>query len=125
MSKKKANPTKSMPLFHRLQDAENTAASYNQFREYYNRFRKGAGLTNTRGNVYEITTALADKLGRICRLVKHSKRRDPLPDMQEQMAESVVGIVVYMEMLAKIYALDMMTGFKRELMKAWTQHGKK
>ena len=41
------------------------------------------------------------------------------------MAENVVGIIVYMDMLANIYALDMASGFKRELMKAWAQHGKK
>jgi hypothetical protein len=108
-----------------MQDAKDVAAAYDLFRAFYRRFRKRARLAAARGNAYEVTTALADKVGRICRLVKHSKRHDPIPQMQQQMEETVAGIVVYLEMLVKLYTLDMKAGFRRELMKAVLQHVKK
>ena len=125
MKKSKPNPIKSMRRSQLLLDAENVAVSFDAFQDFYRCFRKAANLPATRGDVYEVTTALADKVGRICRLVKHAQRYDPLPKTRERMADNIAGIVVYMEMLVRTYALDMLCGFKRELRKAVDQHGKK
>ena len=121
----KPNPTEWKLLSPQVQDAENTAAAYDLFETYYARFRKRAKLAATKGNAYELTTALADKTGRICRLVKHAQRNDPVPNTKENLEDSVAGVVVYLEMLVKKFELDMLAGFKRELTKAVIQHVKK
>jgi len=105
--------------------AENVAVSYDVFRGFYSRFRRKAGLPPARKDAYEMTTALADKLGRLCRIVKHLERKDPLKNSTAMMEECVAGMVVYLEMLAQRYKLDLMSGFARELMKAVVQHGNK
>jgi len=108
-----------------LLDAENVAVSYDLFQDFYRRFRKAANLPDACSDVYEITTALADKTGRICRLVKHFRRGDDLDNTEDQLEDNIVGIIIYMEMLVRDFGLDMILGFKRELMKAVVQHGKK
>ena len=127
MTKKKSNPksTELILLCQLAQDAENCAVAFDLFERYYARFRKRANLAPTKGNAYELTTALADKTGRICRLVKHAQRKDPVENTPEIMADCVAGVIVYLEMLIKKYKLDMPAGFKRELKKAVAEHVKK
>lgn len=127
MKKRQSNPRsgKSTGVFQNLQDAENCGAAFDLFEAFYKRFRTNANLAATRGSAYEVTTALADKTGRICRLVKHFKRGDPIPNTKETMEETVAGVIVYLEMLVKRYKLNMKAGFKRELMKAVVQHSTK
>ena len=70
-----------------------------------------------------ITTALADKLGRICRNVKHLERNDPRPLWLAELEDEMAGILVYMILLAKHYNLSISCGVSRELSKGVAQHG--
>lgn len=103
---------------------DGAADTFGLFELYYWRLRRAAGLAGVRGEAFEITTAMADKLGRICRLVKHHQRKDPVPRTKESLEECIAGVIIYMEMLASLYELNVPDGFRRELKRAIHQHAK-
>ena len=98
--------------------------AFNNFLEEYELFRIDNGLSAKIDNVYEITTSIADKGGRLCRYVKHNERNDPKPDWENIIPEESSGLLVYLIILANRYGLDFSEGMLKELNKAVEQHGK-
>jgi len=97
-----------------------------QFIMYYDMWRWKKGLSANIENTYEITTSLADKVGRICRQVKHFERNDPKPDWPHGIVEDMAGIITYMVILKNRLELnDVSDGFLSEMKKAVEQHGEK
>ena len=66
-----------------------------------------------------------DKAARVGRYVKHQVRNDPKPDFPDGMVQEMVGAIVYFDLLAKKYGVDMQPGIVSELLKAANQHGDK
>ena len=99
--------------------------SFNRFLDTSCRFRVAYGLSETLDNPYEILTGMTDKLGRICRYVKHQERNDPKPDWPDGMAEEMAGLIAYLILLKDYYGLEiyLFRGMTKELMKAVEQHG--
>lgn len=106
-------------------DANYVAYIFDDFINVYDIWREENGLSVSVDNAYEITSSMADKLGRICRQVKHMERNDPKPDWPDGMTEDMVGLLVYMIMLKNHYNIDMTEGMKNEMEKAVEQHSKK
>jgi len=106
-------------------DVEDLVASFNQFLLLYDIFRKENNLSGEIENKYEITTSLADKVGRICRQVKHAERNDHKSDWPDGMSEDIAGVLVYLIILKNSYELDLSNGIKNELEKAVQQHSKR
>jgi len=106
-------------------EAKDVVYLFNNFLSGYDKFRKDNGLSGSVDNVYEVLTAMADKLGRICRQVKHQERNDPKPDWPKGMTTEMAGLMVYMIMLKNFYDVDISDGMKIELDKAVEQHSKK
>ena len=97
-----------------------------QFFKYYDMWRWKKGLSGHIDNAYEITTSMADKVGRICRQIKHTERNDPKPDWPHGMVEDMAGLLTYMIILKNRYDLDDVSkGFLNEMEKAVEQHGDK
>lgn len=96
--------------------------SFLNFIETYDKFRKCNGLSAKIDNKYEVTTSLADKVGRICRQVKHFERNDPKPDWPNGICEDITGVLIYLIILMNSYELDISEGLMNELNKAVKQH---
>lgn len=96
-----------------------------EFFKYYDMWRWKNGLSAKIDNSYEITTSLADKVGRICRQVKHFERNDPKPDWPDGMVEDMAGLIVYLMILKNRFDVDVVNGFLNEMKKAAEQHGSK
>lgn len=97
---------------------------FNEFLNSYDFWRKNNNISGSIDNVYEILTAMTDKLGRICRYVKHQERNDPKSDWPEGMTSEMAGLLVYMIILKNYYNIDISDGMKKELEKAIKQHSK-
>ena len=87
-------------------------------------WRKENGLSGDIDNAYEITTSLADKVGRICRQVKHQERNDPKPDWPDGMMEDMAGVLAYLIILKNHYNIDISEGMRQEFEKAVEQHSR-
>lgn len=97
--------------------------SFEQFLKMYEEFRIKNNLLSKINNPYEILTAMTDKLGRICRQVKHFERDDPKADWPNGMVEDMAGLLIYWVLLRNKYELDIADGMRNELLKAAEQHG--
>jgi hypothetical protein len=97
---------------------------FNEFLNGYDYWRNCKGLSASIDDAYEITSSMADKLGRICRQVKHKERNDPKPDWPNGLAEDMAGLLVYMIILKNKYDVDIAKGMKIELNKSVEQHSK-
>jgi len=104
---------------------EEVVEAFNDFLTLYDFFRRENGLSSHIDNVHEIITSMTDKLGRICRYVKHFERNDPKEDWPDGMTEEMSGLLVYMIILKNYYGVDISNGMKKELNKAVEQHSKK
>ena len=102
--------------------AAELAQSFKQFLFLYEIFRTENNLSAKIDNKYEITTSLADKVGRICRQVKHFERNDPKPDWPKGISEDITGVLIYLVILMNSYELDISEGLINELNKAVEQH---
>ena len=102
--------------------AEEVVGYFNAFLRSYNRFRKDNNLSSSNKDSFEICTAMLDKLGRIARQVKHTKRNDSKPDWPEGMTEAVSGLFIYSIMLLNLYGVSISKGMKNELNNAVKQH---
>ena len=98
---------------------------FNIFLGCYEEWREENGLSATIDNPHEILASMADKLGRICRYVKHQERNDPKHDWPEGMTTEMVGLLTYMTMLINKYDVNISEGMKIELEKSVEQHGNK
>ena len=67
---------------------------------------------------------MSDKLGRICRYVKHQERNDPKSDWPEGMTTEMTGLLAYMILLKNYYNVDFVKGMELEFDKAVEQHKK-
>ena len=101
------------------------AREFKNFLFIYDIFRKEQGLSANLKNVFEITSSMSDKLGRICRYVKHQERNDPKPDWPEGMTTEMAGLLLYMILLMNYYQVDITNGIRLELEKSVEQHAKK
>lgn len=99
-------------------------SSFQKFIDTYEAWRLRAGLSGKIDNVYEILAAMSDKLGRICRYVKHQERNDPKPDWPEGMTTEMAGLLIYMMILKNYYDIDLLKGLAIETDKAVRQHKK-
>lgn len=97
--------------------------NFDSFLKTYKEFKKDHGLKLTLSNPFEITTALSDKIGRICREVKHKERNDPRPHYQSTISEETFGLIVYALMICDFYDSNVIFGMVKELQKAVDQHG--
>ena len=104
--------------------AEDVAYRFAEFQYAYEEFRRQNGLDGL-ANVFETCTSMADKLGRVCRYVKHNERNDPKPDWEEKMGEEASGLIVYLMLLFDRYGADIHDGMVVELNKAIKQHSGK
>ena len=104
--------------------ANDVVKLFNEFINGYDLWRKNNNISGSIDNVYEILTAMMDKLGRICRYVKHQERNDPKSDWPEGMTSEMAGLLVYMIILKNYYNIDISEGMKKELEKAIEQHSK-
>lgn len=100
----------------------NVVDSFESFLNSYEEWRSMVGLSGKIDNAFEMTTALSDKNGRICRYVKHQERNDPKSDWPDGMASEMVGYIIYLIMLMKYYNIDLPKGIKFELLKSVKQH---
>lgn len=96
--------------------------AFSNFIDTYEAWRLRNGLSGNIANVFEITTSIADKAGRICRYVKHQERNDPKPDWPEGMTTEMAGVLVYLMILKNNYGVDLLEGMRIELEKAVDQH---
>jgi hypothetical protein len=99
--------------------------AFEQFLDTYEAWRLRNGLSGQIENVFEITTAIADKGGRICRYVKHQERNDPKEDWPVGMTSEMAGAIVYLMILKNYYGVDLLEGMEFELDKAVNQHSDK
>jgi len=102
--------------------AEEVVKIFKEFDLLYSIFRKDNNLANNIDNVFEISSAMSDKLGRICRYIKHQERNDPKPDWPDGMTTEMSGLLIYMMMLLSYYKIDIGKGMELELNKAVQQH---
>jgi hypothetical protein len=107
--------------------AEHVADYLLNFFGLYEKWRKQNGLSGSIADPFEIFTSMTDKNGRIGRHIKHQERNDPKEDWPVGMAESLMGYIVYSNMLLKNYDFDIedkdiRQGFINELNKAIKQH---
>ena len=72
---------------------------FKQFLETYKAFKTDHNLPYSLDNPYEILASMSDKLGRICRYIKHFERNDPKPDWPEGMTTEMTGLLSYMILL--------------------------
>ena len=98
--------------------------NFKHFLNSYDYWRHTNGLSANLKNIFETTTSMQDKLGRICRHVKHQERNDPKSDWPEGMTTEMAGLLVYMILLMNYYEIDIAEGMKLELEKAVQQHAK-
>lgn len=105
-------------------EVDELVSEFNRFLFLYDSFRKENNLSGKIENKYEITTSLADKVGRICRQVKHAERNDHKSDWPDGMTEDIAGVIVYLIILKNSYDIDLSDGIKSELEKAVQQHSK-
>ena len=105
-------------------ETEDVVKFFNEFVNSYDLWREKNNISGSIDNAYEILTAMIDKLGRICRYVKHQERNDPKSDWPEGMSSEMVGLLVYMIVLKNYYDIDISEGMKKELEKAIKQHSK-
>lgn len=108
-----------------LADAKEVVKRFKIFLRSYQLFRVSNELPEINGSIYEITTAMQDKLGRICREIKHKERNDPKENWPNGLAESSTGLLLYLAMALENYDLDIEEGMLNELNEAVAQHGKK
>jgi len=101
---------------------DNVIRDLNHFLKSYDVWRNFNRLSGSIDNVYEIISAMTDKLGRIARQVKHQERKDPKPDWPDGMTTEIAGLLVYMIILQNHYNVDISNGMKIELEKAIEQH---
>jgi len=104
--------------------AKRAAKSFSQFLTDYDKFRETAGLAWVIDDEYEVCTSMTDKVGRICRHMKHIRRDDPKADWKTEVPESFVGLLLYALMVVEKYDVDIERAFLDEFMKACEQHGK-
>jgi len=104
--------------------AEKVVNAFKEFDFLYSAFRQDNKLADNIDNVFEITSAMSDKLGRICRYIKHQERNDPKPDWPDGMTIEMSGLLLYMMMLLSYYKIDIGKGMELELNKAVQQHRK-
>ena len=97
---------------------------FKQFLKTYKSFKIDHNLPYSIDNPYEILTSMSDKLGRICRYIKHFERNDPKSDWPEGMIEAITGLFIYTLMLPDYYDVDLFDGMEAELIKAIEQHAK-
>ena len=105
-----------------LWNAEMVVNKFNDFWVAYDFFRKYNGLNKAIDNSYEILAAMADKLGRMCRQIKHFERNDPKEDWPDVLGEDGSGLIVYLLMAFNKYDIDLSKSFKAELIKAIEKH---
>jgi len=105
--------------------SETVAKSFRGFLRAYKNFRKAKELPDSKANVFEVTTAMQDKLGRISREVKHMERNDPKEEWPNGLIEASSGLLSYMIMLLENYDVSIYEGMITELDKAVEQHGGK
>jgi len=108
-----------------MKEIKDVVNSFNIFLTNYEEWRIEHGLSGKITNVYEILAALTDKLGRVCRQVKHQERNDPKPDWPEGMTTEMAGLLIYLILLKNNYNVDMAEGMCNELQKSVSQHSKK
>jgi hypothetical protein len=94
---------------------KDVAKSFENFVGILELFRQMHGLKSPKKGAFEICTAMSDKLGRICRQVKHAERGDPKPDWPEGMTREIMGLLAYMIMLTQYFKVDMTKGMVAEL----------
>ncbi len=121
--------SKSDEFCHTRNDAHNDSLklvidSFSRFLSDYKAFNDENNIANNIDNAYEITTSLSDKVGRICRQVKHKERNDPKPDWPDGISSDMMGVIVYLIILKNKYNIDIEKGFETELKKAIEQHKK-
>lgn len=73
----------------------------------------------------EACMGLTDKIGRVCRQLKHIIRKDPKPDARREVEDAMGGALVYLMLLAERHELSLGDGLSRELHKAMEQHKEK
>ncbi|MFW5803783.1 MAG: hypothetical protein ACOCWG_00965 [bacterium] len=100
----------------------NVIDSFQSFLDAYHVFQSENNLLAKIENVFEITTSLSDKNGRICRYVKHQERNDPKKDWPEGMTSEMIGYIIYLIILKNYYNVDLLKGLKLELEKSIRQH---
>jgi hypothetical protein len=104
-------------------EVEEVVEAFEDFLAKYDDFRANAGFSSKLPDIYEITTAMSDKHGRICRQIKHAERNDHKPDWPLGLTESLIGYIVYSTMILKKYDIDIAEGLRNELNEAVKQHG--
>jgi hypothetical protein len=107
------------------EEAQIVTQSLRNFLKVYWLFKRAYSLPHTFKNPFEMVAGLADKVGRVSRLVKHNMRNDPLPNAQADLESSVFGSIAYLVLLTCYYDIDMSQGVTDELIKAVTQHSEK
>lgn len=103
-------------------EAKKVSEHFDFFLKCYSKFKHEYGLKETLDNSFEMTTAMADKLGRICREVKHLKRNDPRHNYKVTLSQEISGLIVYAIMIANKYSISIPEGMTEELEKAIDQH---
>ena len=106
-------------------EVEELVSKFKAFLFIYDIFRRERGLPAHVKNIFEVTSSMSDKLGRICRYVKHQERNDPKEDWPDGMTTEISGLLVYMIMILDYYNVDISSGMTLELKKAVKQHSKK
>ena len=103
--------------------ANRTAASLAEFFMNLSQFKIRAGLKDV-DNPFEVCTSMADKSGRIFRLVKHVERKDPKPSWRIELCQSLTGFLSYTLMLINKYnMINVLTqGVMNEMIGSVHQH---
>ena len=101
------------------------AKDFASFMESLRDFRRLAGLGKLSDDMGTILAAVGatDKVARVSRYVKHQIREDPKPDFPDGMSSEMFGVVVYLDLIATRYNVDMTEGIVAELLKGASQHG--
>jgi len=103
--------------------ANRTMSSFYEFLENLAKFKNAAGLKNV-DNMYEVCTSMADKNGRIARLIKHVERKDPKIAWRQEISECLTGYLSYAAMIIEKYNMINIFGdcMIEELMGSVKQH---
>jgi hypothetical protein len=107
------------------EEAQLVTQALRNFLKVYWLFKRAYNLPHTFKNPFEMVAGLADKVGRVSRLVKHNMRNDPLPNAPTELEACVFGSIAYLVLLTCYYDIDMNKGVTDELVKAVMQHGEK
>lgn len=103
-------------------EAKKVSENFDFFLKCYSKFKKEYDLKETLDSSFEMTTAMADKVGRICREVKHLERNDPKHNYKITLSQEISGLIVYAIMIANKYNVSIPLGMTEELEKAIDQH---